>query len=119
MGSGNREIGTGRYAGTGAAKHINLQIVPKVVIVLNETDDIVAIKNNKQAAGVHTQIAKNGAITQITSEGITIPDPAPGLPFNDYTDEDSVLHEGFAKFSLGTNAGVNGSGKECSYMAFE
>lgn len=108
MGSGNREVATGRYTGTGAAKNVALSFAPKVVIIINETDKIVSIKNNRQPVANHTQIAANGTITQITTEGVTIPEPASG-----------DAHSAFAKFSLGTNAGVNGSAKECSYMAFE
>lgn len=81
---------------------------PKAVIILNLTDDIVSFKTDKQPDENHTQIAKNGAITQITSEGVTIPEPqAAGV---------EALGD-FAKFTLGTNAGVNGSAKDCAYLA--
>jgi hypothetical protein len=108
MSSGVKNIKTGNYTGTGAAKEVALGFAPKMILFLNLTDDIVSFKTDKQADENHTQIAKSGAITQVTTEGVTIPEPqAAGVA--DLGD--------FAKFVLGTNAGVNGADKAMVFMA--
>ena len=109
MGSGVNATATGKYAGTGAAQDVKLPFAPKAVLIVNLTDSIVAIKSNRQADENHTQIAQNGAITQVTTEGITIPETEAATK--------AALAD-FAKFSLGTDAGVNASGKDCMFIAF-
>lgn len=109
MASGETGHATGKYTGTGAAQDVALPFAPKIVIIVNRTDSIVAIKSNMQPAENHTQIAQNGAITQITTEGVTIPEPQ-AVP---------VAAGENNKFSLGTNAGVNAADKDCMYMAWE
>ena len=116
MASGETGHATGKYTGTGAAKDVALPFAPKIVIIVNLTDSIIGIKTDKQPAANHTQIAANGTISQITSEGVTIPDP-PGTATLPPTA--APLPADIWKFSLGTNAGVNGSAKDCMYMAWE
>jgi hypothetical protein len=103
------KVATGSYVGTGAAKSVALPFNPAVIIILNRTDNIISIKSNQDLPGTHRQIAANGAISEIATEGVSIPDIVAGPA--------SVAD--FFKFTLGTAAGVNGATKECSYIAWE
>jgi len=109
MASGETGHVTGKYTGNGTSQDIALSFAPKIVVVMNVTDNIIAIKSKQQANGKHTQIAAAGTISQIATGGISIPDQQPvPAPAGDSW-----------KFSVGDNAGVNAADKECLFMAWE
>jgi len=109
MASGETGHASGKYVGNGTAQDIALPFAPKIIEIINLTDNVIAKKNKEQADGVHTQIATDGTISQIASGGISIPDQeAVPEPPSD-----------FWKFSVGDNAGVNTEDSVCLWNAWE
>lgn len=99
MGSGVKQVDSGKFIGTGASLDVALNFTPRMVEIWSATENAVNFKNEQMVGVEFLQLDANaGTVAKVTSNGITL---------------------GTRKFTVGTDAKINTSASEYYWKAFE